>query len=59
MLQKPLQLLMWTAVCLLVLLTVYVFCMLDMLWSPIWLVIKSLYSYIHRSIYCLSFTSDY
>ncbi|WP_416653849.1 AI-2E family transporter [Bacillus amyloliquefaciens] len=43
MLQKPLQLLMWTAVCLLVLLTVYVFCMLDMLWAPIWLVIKSLF----------------
>ncbi len=34
MLQKPVQLLLWVAICLLVLLTVYVFFMLDMLWSP-------------------------
>ncbi|MEC1669372.1 AI-2E family transporter [Bacillus mojavensis] len=43
MLQKPVQLLLWVAICLLVLLTVYVFCMLDMLWSPLWLVIKSIF----------------
>ncbi|MGB9943144.1 AI-2E family transporter [Bacillus subtilis] len=43
MLQKPVQLLLWVAICLLVLLTVYVFFMLDMLWSPFWLVIKTIF----------------
>ncbi|MDA1477381.1 AI-2E family transporter [Bacillus changyiensis] len=43
MLQKPVQLLLWVAICLLVLLTVYVFMMLDILWSPFWLIIKSIF----------------
>ncbi len=43
MLQKPVQLLLWVAICLLVLLTVYVFFMLDMLWTPFWYVIKTIF----------------
>ncbi|MCY8465014.1 AI-2E family transporter [Bacillus atrophaeus] len=42
MTQKPLRLLIWAAVCLLVLLIVYVFIKLEMLWAPFCLVVKSI-----------------